>query len=148
MNIFILLFVSLSSFSFTDYEDLLSWKEVPVRSLNEHSYWKSLHYISAQTPQKEEIRVYMNKVRPKQDQSCLKTVNGLKYVDPACSKKAPCLVDMDGTYQGILSYLKCSRPYEGCDNIFIIEDQIVKSYQPVGHCFTTANLRPEKTTRP
>ncbi len=147
MNIFILLFVSLSAFAFTDYEDLLSWKDVPVKSLDEHPFWKSLHHIKAQTPQKEEIRVYINKLRPR-DQNCWKSVNDMKYADPACVRKAPCLVDVDGTYQGLISYLKCSRPYDGCDNIFIIEDQLVKSYQPVGRCFTNANLRPQKATMP
>lgn len=143
MIILFLLF-SFSAFSFTDYEDLLSWKHVPQKALDEHRLWKNVYLIKAQTPQGEEMRVYVNRVRPDAQSSCYKRIEGLGFFDPQCVKEGPCLKSFNGKYPEMMEYLKCSRAYSGCDNIFIIKDQMVQSYQPVGHCTTTSKLRPDE----
>ena len=114
----LLLFLSLSVSANTNFEDLDAWKNVPVKALEQHPYWRNLYAIKATHPQGDEYRVLINRMVNPNIKACHKSEEGLLYHSPECAKKDPCVMEFDGSYPSLVKYLDCSKNDHGCNNVF------------------------------
>ena len=131
--------LSFSTQAKTNFEDIDAWRGVSINALDTHQIWNRIKQLKATNAEGEEVRVYVNRYE-RSDKNAFLTIDGLVFLKPELSNL--CATKFKAGYKDLLAYLKCSDKLYGCDNVFVLKDNQVISYTPVGNCSTNPKLRP------
>ena len=119
-TLLLLVISSCSTTSIFVNEDVVnSWKNVPVKELDTHSFFITIPMIKTITDSGIEIRNYRNGGTV---QRCSASSNG---------------------YTSYNTFATCSQSQVACNNLFYIQNNVVIEYKLVGSCRTAQFLRPE-----
>ncbi len=137
---------SAESYAQVHQSDLNAWNRIYIQALDEHPLWSKIPYIRTIQKDLTEKRVYVNRVPNINNKACLEK----GVIRPECQKQNPCLKGLVNPISEaqMNEYFRCSENQFGCDNIFVIDDQLVLSYSTVGYCKTDKTTRPAAKYKP
>ncbi len=128
---FIFIFVSCATAPKVRQEDLDAWTGVSIEALDTHSLFNTVPMKEVKTKDGFTYRYYNN------SESFLKCItNSSSSLNPANQINSSANLNKN-------SNTTCYEKKVGCNNVFLIKDETVVSYEPKGQCYTDERVQPE-----